>query len=182
MPRKLFKKYMPDQHKLRAHPSLRWLGDHLHNPNLWHLTRKSVSRAFLIGLFCAFLPIPGQMLVAAVLALMLAGNLAVSIGLVWLTNPLTMPPIFYFTYRIGAWLLDTRAREAVAFHWDLASLQSELSAIWWPLLLGSVLTGFVVASLSYFAIQWFWIWHVNRSWRKRKSDRAARRNRTDTHD
>ncbi|MBR9882830.1 MAG: DUF2062 domain-containing protein [Oceanospirillales bacterium] len=176
MPRKIFKKYMPDQHKLRAHPSLRWLGDHLHNPNLWHLTRKSVSRAFLVGIFCAFLPIPGQMLVAAVLALLMASNLAVSIGLVWLTNPLTMPPIFYFTYRIGAWLLDTHIRDRINFHWDLASLQTEIAAIWWPLLLGSVLTGVVLALLSYVCIQWFWIWHVNHHWKKRKPGRFRQKN------
>lgn len=174
MPRKLIKKYMPDPHKLREHPSLGWLGDHLNNPNLWHLTRKSVSRAFMIGLFCAFLPIPGQMLIAALLALSLAGNLAVSIGLVWLTNPLTMPAIFYFTYRIGAWLLDTQTQAPIEFHWDLATLQSEINAIWWPLLLGSVLTGILLSLLSYVAIQWFWIWHVNRSWRQRRDDRSTR--------
>jgi uncharacterized protein (DUF2062 family) len=175
MPRKIFKKYMPDQHKLREHRSLRWLGEHLHNPNLWHLTRKSVSRAFFIGVFCAFLPIPGQMFVAAALAFWLAGNLAVSIGLVWLTNPITIPPIFYFTYRIGAWLLDDRVREEVAFHWDLASLQSEISAIWWPLLLGSLVCGIILSTISYFAIRWFWIWHVNRSWRKRGERRSRLR-------
>lgn len=179
MPRKIFKKYMPDQHKLRAHPSLRWLGEHLHDPNLWHLTRKSVSRAFLVGVFCAFLPIPGQMLVAALLALLFASNLAISIGLVWLTNPFTIPPIFYFTYRVGASLMDTHVRPDIAFRWDLAWLQSELAAIWWPLLLGSVLTGILLAILSYFAVHWFWIWHVNQSWRKRKQLRLRRRKKTD---
>lgn len=182
MPRKIFKKYMPDQHKLRAHPSLRWLGEHLHDPNLWHLTRKSVSRAFLVGVFCAFLPIPGQMLVAAVLALFLAGNLAISIGLVWLTNPITIPPIFYFTYRIGAWLLDSHIRKDISFHWDLATIQSEIAAIWWPLLLGSLLTGIVLSLLSYVAVHWFWIWHVNKSWRKRGQLRAARRKKSDQTD
>lgn len=181
MPRKLIKKYMPDPQSLRKNPSLRWLGRYLHDPNLWHLTRKSVSRAFLIGLFCAFLPLPGQMLLAALLALLLAGNLAVSVGLVWLTNPLTMPPIFYFTYRLGACLLNTNARPPIEFHWNLATLQAELAAIWWPLLLGSVLTGIVLATLSYFAIQWFWIWHVNRSWRKRRDDRAARKRGSGPH-
>lgn len=175
MPRKLFKKYMPDPHKLRAHPSLRWLGDHIHNPNLWHLTRRSVSRAFLVGIFCAFLPVPGQMLIAAMLAVLATGNLAISIGLVWLTNPFTIPPIFYFTYRIGAWLLDTRIQESIKFHWDLATLQTEIAAIWWPLLLGSLLVGVILALLSYVCIQWFWIWHVHHHWRQRKPGRFRKR-------
>ncbi len=176
MPRKFFKKYMPDQHLLRSHRSLRWLGTHLHDPNLWHLTRKSVSRAFLVGVFCAFLPIPGQMIVAAALALLCTSNLAISIGLVWLTNPLTMPPVFYTTYRLGAWILGTHVSVNESFQWDLSSLQSELAAIWWPLLLGSLLTGIVLAVVSYFAIQGFWIWHVNHSWRMRRLKRVQKGN------
>lgn len=171
MPRKLFKKYMPDQHRLRSHRSLSWLGEHLHDPNLWHLTRKSVSRAFLVGIFCAFLPIPGQMVVAALLAFLLTSNLAISIGLVWLTNPLTMPPIFYTTYRLGAWLLDSGVKDSSAFSWELSTLHTELAAIWWPLLLGSVLTGIVLSIMGYFAVQRFWVWHVNHNWRKRKHKR-----------
>lgn len=176
MPRKLLKKYMPDPHTVRTHRSLRWLGDHLHNPNLWHLTRKSVSRAFMVGIFCAFLPIPGQMIVAAVMALLFASNLPVSVGLVWLTNPLTMPPIFYVTYRIGAWILGSDIHSSAAFSWNLTALQSELQAIWWPLLLGSVLTGIVLSIVSYFAIQLFWVWHVNRAWRKRQQKRKDGKN------
>jgi uncharacterized protein (DUF2062 family) len=25
---------------------------------------------------------------------------------VWITNPITMPPIFYGCYKLGAWILD----------------------------------------------------------------------------
>jgi uncharacterized protein (DUF2062 family) len=93
MPRKLIKKYMPDEHRFRTHRTLSWLGDHIHDPNLFHLTRKSVSRAVMVGIFCAFLPIPLQMLVAAIIAVVARSNLPISVSLVWLTNPLTMPPV-----------------------------------------------------------------------------------------
>ncbi len=172
MPRKLLKKYMPDQQRLRSHRSLRWLGGHLADPNLWHLTRKSVSRAFLVGVFCALLPIPGQMVVAALLALRLKSNLAVSVGLVWLTNPLTMPPVFYFTYRLGALLMDTHVKAINS--WDLATISQEFEAIWWPLLLGSVITGVVLAVVSYFAVHAFWRWHVGKSWRSRSEKRGKK--------
>ncbi|MDF2180809.1 DUF2062 domain-containing protein [Neptuniibacter sp. CAU 1671] len=168
MPRKFFKKYMPDGEQFKRHKHLSWLGDHLHDPNLWHLTRRSVSKAFLIGVFCAFLPIPLQMLLAAVIAIIFRSNLPFSVGLVWITNPLTIPPIFYFTYKIGTFLLGANAQEE-EFHLSLQWITESLAHIWWPLLLGSVLTGAVLGIASYFIIQLFWAWHVGKSWRQRPS-------------
>lgn len=170
MPRRIFKRYMPAPEKLRQNRSLSWLGEHLHNPNLWHLSRRSAARAFAIGVFCAFLPIPGQMIVAAVLALWLAGNLAVSVGLVWLTNPITMPPIFYATYKLGAWILGS---ETVEVHWSIAGIEAQIAAIWWPLLFGSTLAGLLLASLSYGVINSLWIWQVQHN-RKRALKRRQR--------
>ncbi|WP_245912605.1 DUF2062 domain-containing protein [Marinobacterium halophilum] len=158
---------MPDEKTLRSHRHLSWLGRHLHDPNLWHLTRKSVARAFLVGILCAFMPIPGQMVVAAVLAIIASSNLPISIGLVWITNPITIPPIFYACYRLGTWILGTGSRVDAGWAWDLATIQSEFASIWWPLLLGSLLCGVVFGIAGYALISRFWIWHVNRSWRKR---------------
>lgn len=174
MPRKLIRKYMPDEQTLRSHRHLSWLGRHLHDPNLWHLTRKSVARAFLVGILCAFMPIPGQMIVAAVLAILFSSNLPISVGLVWITNPFTMPPIFYACYRLGAWLMGIDSTHTGGWSWDLATLQSELASIWWPLLLGSLVCGVVFGLLGHVAINRFWIWHVNRSWRKRGQLRRQR--------
>ena len=103
MPRKFIKKHLPSEQTLRGNTSLKWLSKYIKHPSLWHLNRKSVSRAFLAGVFCAFLPIPMQMVVAALLAILIRANLAVSIGLVWISNPLTMPPIFFFTYSLVMW-------------------------------------------------------------------------------
>lgn len=170
MPRKLIKKYMPDEDKLKQHKHLSWLGSHIHEPNLWHLNRKSVSRAFLVGIFCAFLPIPLQMLVAAVLAIIIRSNLPISVGLVWITNPLTMPPIFYFAYQVGIFLLGSSGNE-IEFELTMEWLSESLSLIWWPLLFGSVVCGVVFGVASFFAVQGFWVWHVGRSWKQRSNDR-----------
>lgn len=61
------------------------------DPGLWQLTRRSVANAFSVGLFCAMLPIPCQMVAAALGARLTRCNLALAVGLVWITNPLTMP-------------------------------------------------------------------------------------------
>ncbi len=173
MPRRFIKRHMPDENTIKEHPHLRKLGKFIHDPNLWHLNRNSVSLAFLVGIFCAFLPIPMQMLVAAVLAVMLRSNLPVSIGLVWITNPLTMPPIFYFTYQVGVFLLDTPVDNSdmeMSMEW----LTQGVSQIWWPLLFGSLVSGVVFATISFFAVRYLWIWHVSRSWKRRQQRRSQR--------
>ena len=107
MPRRLFKRYMPHPDRIKDNKSLRFLGSLIHDPNLWHLNRHSVSRAMAIGLFWAMIPMPLQMLAAAASAITGRANLPISIGLVWLTNPITMPPVFYCSYKFGAWLMNT---------------------------------------------------------------------------
>ena len=106
MPRRLIRRYMPDPSSIREHKSLRFLGTLLHDPNLWHLNRHSVARAMAVGLFAAFIPIPMQMLLAAALAVSVRGNMPIAVSLVWLTNPITMPPVFFCTYQLGAWLMN----------------------------------------------------------------------------
>ena len=106
MPKKFIQRWMPNHEKVRNHPHLnKVFGTLLHDPNLLHLNRRSVTGAFFIGLFMAFMPIPFQMIPAAACAIWLRVNLPISIGLVWITNPITMPPIFYFSYKLGAWTL-----------------------------------------------------------------------------
>ena len=91
---------MPDHEKIRQHPQLNKLfGTLLHDPNLLHLNRRSISGAFFIGMFWAFMPMPFQMIPAAALAIYFRTNLPISIGLVWFTNPITIPPFFYFCYK-----------------------------------------------------------------------------------
>ncbi len=173
MPRRFIKRYLPNEATIKAHPSLRRLGNALHNPNLWHLNRNSVSLAFLVGIFCAFLPVPMQMLIAAALAIMIHSHLAISVGLVWITNPLTIPPIFYFTYQLGSWMLGGPAHN-IEFTLTLEWITGELSQIWWPLLCGSLVSGLFFSVLSYFIVRWMWAWHVGKSWRLRKRARQKK--------
>ncbi|BCX82168.1 conserved hypothetical protein [Methylomarinovum caldicuralii] len=173
MPKKLIQRFMPEHHVIKEHKHLQFLGEHLHNPNLWHLNRKSAALAFAVGFFYMYLPIPGQMIVAAVLALLVGANLPLSVVLVWITNPVTMPPMFYAAYKLGSWVLGVKnAISPDVF--TLGGALSELGDILWPLLLGSLILGVTLAVIGYFGILWLWRFMTIRRWRKRRRERQAR--------
>ncbi len=172
MAKKIFKRWLPDPAEFKKRPALNFMSHLLHDPNLFHLNRHSVSGAFFIGLFTAFLPILGQMPLAALLALICRVNLPIAVALVWISNPVTIPPIFYATYELGRWLLDSPSIEfTLEFSWEWFS--TEFTNLWQPLVVGSLLCGVVFGGLGYISIQLFWRWHVLRNWEKRKRRRDA---------
>tara|TARA_Y100000588_G_scaffold26193_1_gene25795 strand:+ start:7771 stop:8214 length:444 start_codon:yes stop_codon:yes gene_type:complete len=64
--------------------------------------------AIFLGLIVALMPLVGiQMLVVTLLALFVVrANLPVLVGLQWVSNPLTMGPIYYADYQIGIVALE----------------------------------------------------------------------------
>ncbi len=173
MPKNFIKRFMPDHQMVRNHRHLRFLGKLLHDPNLFHLNRRSASGAFGVGVFVAFVPVPFQMVLAAAFAVLFRVNLPISVALVWLTNPVTMPPIFYFVYKVGTWMLGTPARE-LQFQATPEWLMQEIGAIWQPFLLGSFVVGTLCAVASYFAVRGLWRLRIVRHWQRKKDERAAR--------
>jgi uncharacterized protein len=174
MPKKLLRRYLPDSRTIRESRALRPVRRWLHEPDLWHLNRRSVSGAVFIGLFCAFLPIPFQMLPAALLALAARCNLPLSIALVWVSNPLTMGPMVYFAYRLGAWLLDRRI-EVASIHLSWEWLGAHIGDIGWPLLVGSLVSGWVVGLTGLVVVRVTWRLHVISRWRVRLEKRRLRK-------
>src|SRR5690554_2638614 len=170
MPRQLLKRYMPNPERIKRTRSLRFLGTILHDPNLWHITRHSVGRATACGLFVAMLPIPMQMLLSAFLAVMVRANLPISVGLVWLTNPITMPPVFFAQYKIGTLLLGAPER-SMPMELSLTWLTTEIQHIWQPMLVGSLLTAVIAAAIGYFGTLLYWRFWVSRNWKRRKMRR-----------
>jgi uncharacterized protein (DUF2062 family) len=168
MPRQLIKRYTPDRAALKKHKYLRHLGALLHDENLWHLNRRSVSGGVAAGLFWAMIPLPSQMLAAALSAVLFRINLPISVSLVWVTNPVTIPPVFYFNYLVGTWLLGTTP-EKVQFKFSLEWVAAELHAIWKPLYAGSLLSGIVLGAISYGAMRLYWRWHVLKRFRARRA-------------
>ncbi|MGZ8214757.1 MAG: DUF2062 domain-containing protein [Methylosarcina sp.] len=170
--KKLLDKFIPDPEFIKQHKSLQFLGDKLHQPNLWHLNRRSVSLAFAIGLFCAWIPTPTQMAISAAVAIYFSANLPLSVMLVWVTNPITMPPLFYFAYEVGLWFMNAPETES-QFEFSLSGLFSGLGGVWEPFLLGCFILGVLSSAAGYFGIQFFWRRHTIKKWEERKQRRAA---------
>jgi len=174
MPKNFLKRYMPKEHDIRNHKHMRFFGKLLHDPNIWHLNRRSVSGAFSVGLFMAMVPVPFQMALAAAAAIPLRVNLPISVGLVWITNPLTIPAIFYFAYKVGATIMSTSVTlpEDVDFSWEW--LTSGLSEIWAPFLLGCFVLGVTLAILGNLFIRFIWRLHLLKYLERRKLRKKAK--------
>ena len=145
----------------------------LHDPNLWGIRRRSVVPAFALGLFVAFLPFPGHMLTAALIALALRVNIPVAVVSTWVTNPVTMGPIYYFAYGLGSSLLR---REPSPFEFELSFdwLIDGFVLIWQPLLLGCILLGALSSLVGYVALDLLWRASISGYLKKRRARRAAR--------
>lgn len=167
MPRKFIKRFMPDHEVIKRQKALKVFGNVLYNPNLWCLNRRSASGAFAVGLFMAFVPLPSQMIMSAGLAILCGVNLPLSVALVWVSNPITMPVLFYFAYRLGAWVLNTPDHPfSFELSWDF--IIQQMSTIGPPFLLGCMICGVASAILGYFGIRGLWRYSVVRSWQKRR--------------
>jgi len=171
MPKKLIKKYLPDPETFKNHKNLQFLGDKLHDPNLWHLNRRAISMAVAVGLFVAWIPTPGQMAIAAIAAFYLRANLPISVALVWITNPLTMPPMFYFSYLVGLWALNEPS-PSENFEFSVDSALSGLGDVWEPFLLGCFIVGIMSSAAGYFGTNKYWRYHVTKKWEERKEKRG----------
>jgi uncharacterized protein (DUF2062 family) len=178
MPKKFIKKWMPDQDKIRKHPQLNKIfGKLLHDPNLLHMNRRSISGAFFVGLFMAFVPLPSQMIFAAAAAIWLRVNLPIAVGLVWVTNPVTMPPIFYFAYKVGAWTLNEPVKH-MTFELSWSWVGAELADKWQPFLLGCLICGIVAGILGYLSMRLIWRIFILRQWAERKKQRCTNNNQS----
>ncbi|MFT7413449.1 MAG: hypothetical protein ACI9FO_000094 [Methylophagaceae bacterium] len=167
MPRKFLKRFLPDHKTMQQHPHLQKFGQRITDPKLWYLNRRSIAGGAAAGLFVGFMPVLGQMFIAVALAIFFRVNLPIAAMGVWITNPLTFAPIYFFNYKVGAWVLDVPLGQyAFTMTWEWFT--HEFLAIWQPLLLGSLISGVTGALLAILFVRLLWRLMVIRSWLERK--------------
>ena len=171
MPKKQLRKWIPTPGTVRRHRSLRIFGRWVENTNLWQLSRHTTAKAFAIGLYCAMLPVPGQMIISVALAIIFTANVPLSFSLIFITNPLTMPAIYYAAYKLGAWLLGAKPLD-VEFEASWTWFTQSLDEIWLPLLVGSQVMGIILGIFGYLLIDSLWRNAIRRQWQARRRRRS----------
>lgn len=72
---------------------------------LWIPCRDTVANGVTIGVFFAMLvPLPFQMLAAALVAMRARANIPLAMGFCWISNPITGVPLIWAQCQIGDWM------------------------------------------------------------------------------
>jgi len=128
-------------------------------PEYLSTNRRMVSKAVFIGLFIAFIPMPMQMV--AVLALMpfVKFNVPIALAMCWLSNPFTMPPMYYMEYLTGSFFLGS---EPLEVQMTLDWFSNHIDNIFVDLYVGTLFYSVGVSSLGYWLVNHFWKGSVHR--------------------
>ena len=166
MPRKFFTRVSREYRNKKDHPwFLRPFDYILAHPVYFSASRRAVGGGLWLGLFVGLLPIPGQTIVVVLGALLFRVNLPVAAITIWVSNPITFVPIFYFAYQIGAALMGIPIETIPAepsWNW----ITDEIALRWKPLMYGSLIMSVSVASTVYLVFSFFW--HVSVVYRYRR--------------
>ena len=127
----------------------------------WAGDRQSFARAGFVGTFCMMLPIPFQMVLGSVMAYYLRANIPLATALAWITNPLTMWPIWFGGYKFGTWVLGTPDLYAQSNGITIGSerwFSEVFPLIWQPFFFGNIFLGVLIGSLTYlFILKLHWV-------------------------
>jgi len=91
---------------------LRPLRHRLRNKGLWSFDHHSVAMGAAIGVFFAILFPVAHVLFAIVASIALRANVVVAALTTFISNPITLPIIYYSAYRIGALVIRPDVHDA----------------------------------------------------------------------
>jgi uncharacterized protein (DUF2062 family) len=133
----------------------------------FNINRKMVTRGVFIGLFWAFIPMPMQMLAVVAVTPFLRFNVPIAIVMVWLSNPFTMPPMYYMEYLTGNFILGREGLENIELSVDWFT--QNMGDIFVPLYVGTSFYSIVVSSLIYVLLNWLWVRSVREEKEEKKN-------------
>ena len=144
----------------RTRPLLRWVFKLRSSP-------RAIAGGLGLGMFIAFTPTVGiQFFLAIFFATLLGLNRAAAVVPVWITNPVTVAPVYTFNYLIGTYFWEgppisevsamfaALGRTLTSFQlWDitdqLLAMVGMGRGILIPLVIGSVIVGIVTGLVTY---------------------------------
>ena len=92
---------LPSREELEANRFLRPFARHLSSPLVWRFNRRGVARGTALGLFSGFAVPVAQTPFAALFAVAARANLPVAAVATFVTNPFTVPFIYFLAFLVG---------------------------------------------------------------------------------
>jgi uncharacterized protein (DUF2062 family) len=170
------KRITPDRHSLEKLWCLKPFKAMVLDRGCWTFNRHSVTRAFALGLFIAFIPptpLPVHIVTCVVLGMWFRLNLPVLIATVFVSNPFTWLPQVAGSIWVGARLMGMDLMP-VLHALRLHGVWTDVHRLWAPLLLGALVLGLAAAGAGYVLAQFAWRVHVLYHLRRRR-DRSRGR-------
>lgn len=162
-------KYLHELARVERYRVLRPLRHRFRHQSLWALNRHTVSRGVAVGFFFAILTPVAQFVFALIAALVVRAHPIVALASTLITNPFTLPFIYYYAYRVGSTITgrddsdaDVRVSEEAATHafevtgW-IPTLMNWFQSVGWPLLVGALTLALTLALAGYLLVQALWI-------------------------
>ena len=160
MPRRWLSRVFPSSHSLMERWPLRVFHGRLAEPKLWTLTRRGVCAGVGAGLSICFVPLPVHTLLAVLVGLTWRINIPAIFATTLLMNPLTMVPMFYAAYRVGALVVGVPVGHHFGFRLDWDWLQHGLGPVWKPFLVGCLTCSVTLGISGWLGLGFLWRWHV----------------------
>ena len=143
----------------------RKLGDRLFAREMWQPERGRFAFGCALGVFFAMMPVPFQMVAAALIAFLLRVNIPAAVACTWVSNPLTTPLILFSQYYLGSFVLGGAASDQPKE--DMLALLAQAP---WSLLVGALISGTILSIGAYPLALAGWDWlsaHILKSRKER---------------
>jgi uncharacterized protein (DUF2062 family) len=127
----------------------------LHDNRFFSIRRRTVVPAFALGIFIGFLPVPGHLVIAAGASVPLRVHIPLAMISTLISNPFTLPAIYYGCFRVGQVLLGLPP-QPFSFELSFDWVTHQFMQIWQPMLLGCLLVGAISATIGYIALDLLW--------------------------
>ncbi|MFN3628714.1 MAG: DUF2062 domain-containing protein [Casimicrobiaceae bacterium] len=159
-------------------PALAWLKPWLDRHDVFSFTREPLARGLAFGILCGAVPGPVQVIGTTLLCVLFRGNVIAGIaGSMW-TNPLTLVPIYLLAFKLGALVLPGAhtmpawpgSASASGF---FTGLVDWVQALGWPLAVGLLLLGSLLALNAYALTQIAFLAPVRRRLKRMRARTAA---------
>jgi uncharacterized protein (DUF2062 family) len=170
--REKLRQRLPTREQIHNNRWLAWLGPWLHQPKLWHWSRRGVALGVALGVFFGLLIPIAQIPLSVAAAVVLRANIPAAAASTLVTNPITFGPVYYGAYHLGAWVTGADTAHVpvlVPTIAEDASLWARVTALGRPLLAGLAITAVLVGLTTYVLITLIWRWRILSKRRNRRA-------------